>query len=723
MNIVKRLLLILFILVLLLVAGIVAAVMLVDREELKQQVIDQVGQQTGRQLSIPGDVGISFFPQIGLSLGQASLSNAKGFGAQPMASVEKVELAISVLPLILTQSIEVDVVRLHGMNLNLMKNKVGKPNWEFESAAPKPDAKPKQETEQQPEVTDEALNEPSPPAGELPSIVIGGIEILDAKVAYLDEQQGQRIRIEPMNLTTGEVQLGVPIPVNLDMTVVQGQGAQAQTIDLDLAVKAMADLKSQLYTLSDLDIKVSVAGESIPGNKMDLTLAANVIADLANEQATIDALNINVLGIDINGKATAKSWSQQLAYTADISTSTINLLNVMDAFDVPAPKTAKAGALTRLEIQAAFSGTDKRVAMDKLAVRLDESRLDGKMSVSNFAKPAIDVSMTVDKINLDHYLPPEADKPAKGKQAPEGPPADEEKPLDLPVKMMRDLDVDAVFEIKDMIIKNLTVKDASVTLAAHKGLLQLAPAKFALYEGGYNGQVDLDVRGQVPVLSVKQTLNNVKSGPLLLDFMGDKIVSGTLVHDLDVNTRGLSIADFKRNLNGTLSMKFADGSFDGSSLEAKLREAIRYFDKKAASKPLQFAQLNLTGTINSGVITNKDLYLGSPLFQAKGSGTYSLPESKVKYRVLISEPPRKGANPDFLPIDIKGPISDLDISVRVDELVKQAADKAADEARAEVQKQVDAEKKKIEENLKKEQKKLEKELKKELENNLKNLFK
>ena len=66
----------------------------------KDNIIKLVHDNTGRQLSIPGDISLSLFPWIGLSLGEVEISNAKGFTNKPFAKISHLQVRAKVLPLL-----------------------------------------------------------------------------------------------------------------------------------------------------------------------------------------------------------------------------------------------------------------------------------------------------------------------------------------------------------------------------------------------------------------------------------------------------------------------------------------------------------------------------------------------------------------------------------------------------------------------------------------------
>ena len=101
---------------------------LISPAKLTQMLVLEVREVTGRELTIAGPVRLGFFPKIAVSAEQVSLSNAAWAKSPQMASLEKVALEISLLPL-LSGRIEVNSIQLAGLNLNLETNAKGDGNW------------------------------------------------------------------------------------------------------------------------------------------------------------------------------------------------------------------------------------------------------------------------------------------------------------------------------------------------------------------------------------------------------------------------------------------------------------------------------------------------------------------------------------------------------------------------------------------------------------------
>jgi AsmA family protein len=101
---------------------------LINPTKLTQMLVLEVREATGRELTIAGPMHLEFFPKIAVSAEQVSLSNAAWAKNPQMASLEKVALEISLLPL-LSGRIEVNGIQLAGLVLDLETNAKGDGNW------------------------------------------------------------------------------------------------------------------------------------------------------------------------------------------------------------------------------------------------------------------------------------------------------------------------------------------------------------------------------------------------------------------------------------------------------------------------------------------------------------------------------------------------------------------------------------------------------------------
>src|SRR5262245_63397534 len=103
--------------VLLLVIAAVAVTMLFDPNDYKYEITAAFQDATARQLTLDGDLELAVFPTIRIAVGSAALSNAPGFGDEPMARIGSATLSLALFPL-LARRIEISQARLEGLELN-----------------------------------------------------------------------------------------------------------------------------------------------------------------------------------------------------------------------------------------------------------------------------------------------------------------------------------------------------------------------------------------------------------------------------------------------------------------------------------------------------------------------------------------------------------------------------------------------------------------------------
>ena len=81
----------------LLIVGAVVITLTFDPNKYKDDIIQIVKQQTGRDLKIDGKISLSFFPWIGAELPALELSNAAGFDKKPFAQVKQAGIAVKLV--------------------------------------------------------------------------------------------------------------------------------------------------------------------------------------------------------------------------------------------------------------------------------------------------------------------------------------------------------------------------------------------------------------------------------------------------------------------------------------------------------------------------------------------------------------------------------------------------------------------------------------------------
>ncbi len=401
-----------------------------------------------------------------------------------------------------------------------------------------------------------------------------------------------------------------------------------------------------------------------------------------------------------------------------------------------------------LEANVEYLIEQQQLTLDSMKLALNEFQVGGRVKVSNFAKPALRFDLATENIDVDALLgtPPATDAAAAPAAASStstaAGAASEDVQIELPMEVLRDLDIDGNFKIGQMKIQNLLMNDVDIKMTAKNGLVALKPVTLNTYGGTVEAAVAIDVKSDKPKYDVSKTIQGVQVGDLLKDYSGKAAISGLLNAKVDLTTNGEWLSKLKLNSNGTMQLEFLDGALNGFNLRQSIDAAKAKFSGKDAppKETLQtdFSSLTISGVIRNGVFSSDDLDLQAPLLRVGGKGSANLNNEMVDYlvnaKLVGSIEGQQGGSADQLagleiPVRIKGPFSDPGINVELDAMLKAKVDAEKEKIKAEIEKQkaelkaqLEAEKKALTEARKRElEKKMEVE-KAKAKDKLKNLF-
>jgi len=706
---------------LLLIAVIISGIFLfVDPNEYKDGIATAVQEATGRQLTITGEIKLSIYPWIGLSLGATQLSNAEGFGNTPFASVETVEVKVKLLPLF-KQRLEMQKIRLYGLRANLAKNKAGVSNWDdlATSTATMSDKQPDTETPKS--QTTPVTKEPAQAMVALGALAIDGLELENAYLEWNDQQANQHVVINKLTLRTGALALPAPVDLSLSLDI----KVKNPEVDghVDFAGQVSFDLDTQQYYANNLELTVKATGPGLPASPMEAQLLANVKTDLKQQHITLNNLKLNTLGTSMTGQVNITGLDTSPAASGKIAVASFSPITVTKKLGIDLPKTTDAAVLNKVNLNFDFNSNMDGARLNNLTVMLDDSKLTGSTSVKNFSAPAIRFDIHVDDIDIDRYLPPTTVTSTTSISVP-SPGAATAAATQLPLEPLRALNIDGNFKLDKLKITGAHSTDISLRVHAKEGQITLNPIKANLYKGTYKGNIALDVRKDKPKLSFNEALSGVNVGPLLKDTMGKELVSGTANASAQLTATGFELAAIKKTLNGKAKFSFLNGAIKGVNIGQMIREANAKLNKKPkppkTNNETDFAEMSGSATIKNGNVRNQDLVMKSPLLRIHGKGSADLPRQKIKYlantSIVKSNEGQAGKELSELksltiPIKVTGTFEKPKFSLDLGPVIQAKAKKAVEKKKKQIKKDVD---KKIEAEKKKLKKKLEDELKKKL---------
>jgi AsmA protein len=667
----------------LLVVVAVAVTLLFDPNDYKDEITAAVQDATGRQLTLDGDLELAVFPTIRIAVGSATLSNAPGFGNEPMARIGSAELRVALFPL-LAQRIEVSRAHLEGLELNLARNRSGANNWQDLGGRGTP-----------------ANGAPAPAdGGSAPASLdlgVGAIEIENAHIVWNDAAAGSRWELTGFGMTAEDFGLGERFPLHMEFGLA---GA-------DVAVQVAADMQATItladdsYRLDELAVTVDGSGAGWPGGPSQAKLNfESLAANLDDETLELNGLTLEFLGITMAGSLSGQKLLSNLALTGAVDIREFAPREVLERFGVDV-QTADEAVLTRASAKANLLYNSSQTGLRDMQFMLDDSTLTGRVALEG---ERITYDLTVDDINVDRYLPPssgESDAPAEEGSLDE---------IDLPLEVMKTVDARGELKFGKAKFSGLTLTNVAFPLTAANGAARLTPSA-QLYGGRFSGDIRFLVEGDSANMTVEQTLDDVDLAALGQDLLGSQDVTGTGDVRLKLVAAGQNLGAMRRGLDGDVSFSVTKGSLEGIDLWFELRRARARLDGETlpergdAVRRTTFSSLSATGVVEDAVLTNRDLNGTLDFMTVDGSGTVSLLDDKIAFDlvakmvdgpVLQSDPAMVKYAGKTLPLKVTGTIDAPSVLPDFAAIVRQ---QISQETQDKVDEQVDEAKERVRDRL------------------------
>ncbi|RLA09381.1 MAG: hypothetical protein DRQ54_02840 [Gammaproteobacteria bacterium] len=683
---IKILLVIVALVLLLPVIAAIIATQVIDTDDIKKLAADQVAAQTGRQLTIDGEIGMSIFPWLSLDLGHTSLSNAPGFGTEPMIEVEQISVSLKLLPL-LSGNIQLDTIELDGLKADLQIDADGQSNFADLAGEPSVAA-------QQPATT--PVQKSSSGGMALAIFTLGGIEITNARIHWRDQTTGTDIDVHDLNLESGVIFPGQPVDIVLDAVVELIDPALITQLSGSAELLISNDFNQ--ITLTPFIVEIAATGESLPNGKLNTSLSTAIAVDLAADTLAIDGLALAALGLELKAGLAVTQLSEAPQVTAELNIAPFNAQKLLKALAMPAIETADEDVLKNISAGLKITADENQATLSNLTIQLDQTQINGEARVVNFDNPAINFQLALDSIDLDRYLPPPPPDPVKPTPTTPAVPqtASAEEPLNLGESLagLAALTLDGSLTIGKLKISNIRSNDISLKVKANKGRLVLDPISANLYEGKFNGAVKINGSTQPPTVSVTQTLTGVSLAPLSEDAADIDLISGTATIKATLSTQGNQEDELIRNLNGKMGFDIEDGTLKDINIDRSVclaRKGIKVISGKEPSNepcppdgPTKFSAFKATATITDGILKSNDLFIEqlrvdpTKFLHIKGAGKVDLNQQTLDYRVIAARV-KKQADGSYktrgnaIPVKISGTLSAPSVTPDLDDVVKEQA--------------------------------------------------
>ncbi|PKF63459.1 AsmA family protein [Psychromonas sp. psych-6C06] len=681
-------------LVVLLLLAVLVLLVLVNPNDYKPEIEAQVKQSINRDLHIKGDIGWTFFPQLGFSAGEIELDNLSGFSKPHLAKVKDASLGINILPL-LKGEISIGKLTLDGFELTLLTTKEGVSNLDNMSSA----------TENTTDDNNTSTSENDSPEDttqgesffDISKTQLAGIDINNTVIEIQDLQADSY-----QKFTVNEIKLGqFSFDQATDLSVITALVIDDMKVNLQLTSKLLVNNSLDNIQLNNLLLKTDVTADALPNGALNSLLKTDINYAVNSKKVTLAGVDIktDISGDNLPNKKVVTQFNADVTYLIDSQKASIdNLKLLIDKLSLAGDVTVQTGLLTKVRYQLVANEWDLNPYM---------AQKEKQATSSDAANSPSGTDSSSTSSNTSEEVEPD-------------------------LSFLKGLDIDGTLKIAGVKVEKIKIGEINKHLIIKKGKAQLKPLTAALYGGMLTVNGEVDESNGKNKYQIATQLKNVSLRPLLTDAAELDMLSGTTAFDFTGKGQGLTATKIQEEIIGQGNFKLLDGELYGVNIPQEIRVLKAKIKGKAlptsdSIKKTDFASLTGNFSIASGLVNNQKLLMLSPVMRLDGNGLAHIIEQSLDYKLSITPLSKSTEKTDYadltgitLPLLIKGSFTNPSFSIDTDGALKdyakqQLAEKQeklkqqAEKALSEQTKNLDAE---TQEKIKKESKRLEDKLKK-----------
>ena len=553
---------------------------------LKPEIIRAVKDDTGRELTLGGDISLKIGFTPALVVKDVSFQNAS-WGSQPeLAKIKHFEIKVRLLPL-LSRRIEVKRLILIEPEILFETDISGKSNLAFEPMKKQDLTKGQDEAK----------------AGgnwKLSALTFNELQIEKGRITYIEHE---------LKRTYGA------------------------TVDTLMATATSSESPTKL------ELKGTYNGKSfeVTGTLCPLTAftspekawPVNLAVKIENATLTLEGTVKDPLaraGIELNFTLKGKD----LASFKQLSGEGLHLGGPFD-------------------VSGRIADTARNVySISNLKVLQGENDLSGSVELNLAEKrPKVTAALSAQKLDLRPYLQenPKTDKTKKQLSKETGKEDRIFPDHPLPLDTLRQADADVKIQAAQVLLPNLPLNSLEMYMVLKEGTLTVKPLKAVVGKGSMDGHLSLQSQEKVGSLTMVLKINKLDISYLMKERKGTEGLEGNLDVDIDIRAQGASIAGLMGGLNGKTVFVMGKGRVDnkyidivGGDLGTSLFRLLNPFGKETPNTSINCFVSGFN--IKDGIATTTALALNTDHMVVVGEGEIDLKTERLN--LSLKPVPKEG---------------------------------------------------------------------------------
>jgi len=307
---------------------------------------------------------------------------------------------------------------------------------------------------------------------------------------------------------------------------------------------------------------------------------------------------------------------------------------IMAAMGKPFPvETADPNVLTHVALQGELRGTQQSLAITDGSLELDKTKMNFWVKAKDLNKPDVAFDLSLDRIDLDAYLPPSSESQTQTEKTPGASGADSKKP---DYAFLRKLVLEGKLGALALKVHGAEVQNLNLAVSGKDGIFRLDPFVLKAYQGNVAAKGSLDVRENIAKSSLTLETKGVQIGPLLREQLKKDFLEGALESKVSIAMTGDDAYQIKRSLNGNGELVFSDGAIKGIDIPGMVRnlEAKLGLVKQGGERPrTDFSELKSQFTITNGLFNTPNSTMMSPVLRLVATGKADLVKETLDFVV------------------------------------------------------------------------------------------
>ncbi len=594
----KRFSLVLAIIPILLFLGFAGAVSLIDFNQYKPQIEQEISKLINRELEIKGEVELSIVP-FEFHVEDAVVKNTQEFSNTNLLSVKEAYLELSLRKLFLENKMDVLSLEVIEPQLHFIAEG-SKNNWQ-----------------DIPLFSASGASEPSQ-AWFLESLVINNASIL-----YEHRDHDFSVSLKKANLITYDVRPNQPFKIHSDFIYEHSQSPRV----FDFEINGLLSIAQQSghVTLNDWSglFRLQLPKErNVPDIRMTTT-GKSLSVDFTKQRVQVEQALLNGMSAEVQTSFKG-GFGINPEFNGVFSAKKIEIKKWLELLGLPSPKMESETALESAGGQFDFDWNGEELKLDNVDVEIDGTKIQGRLHL-----PVIDLmtglkskqkaAFIEGKHDYDFSLKIDGFKPERYRL----------KESAVDAVLFSEFDwllarrANGELELKNLELADQTIRKVSLELSLQDGQLDLAPLDIHFDQGALFSKLGLSSEGSQRHFYWKGLVEEVSAQDLLV---GQSVLSGQLTSRFALLSTYGQTQSWKEQLRGHVQANLQRAQIKGFDLN-KLLDV-----KKHSGPPFDHSanQLKLVGKIEKGVFTPKRFQLSGKQFNGAGSGSIDFVDQAFK---------------------------------------------------------------------------------------------